>query len=753
VQAQDVEKPATKVEEKTKPEQPPNTDEKKAAVKKADENDIDKPKRPLAVYLTVTSPLDDKVFRNVRNAALSLQKQATNEDRKAYLFLQIKPGQSEAYQAVGLAKFLTSAEISRVTTVAWIPETVTGHIALLALGCKEIIMHPDAMLGDIGRGKTADADDRLAALAIVDKRHNRLLNRAIAEAMVDPNKKLYYVTLEQPNQPKETRIATQEDLELLRNNHSVITDVQILKEAGEPGKFSGSQARSLEFLTNHIARSVGDIAEIYGIDPENLREDPTRGEAVKVRLIKITETIDPVLEAFVERQIQRALSSGANTLIFEIHSPGGYLISAQSLANYLASLSDQKVRTIAYIPEFAYSGAALIALGCDEIYMAKEGQIGDAGAIQEVGKEGKFEHVPEKLLGPYRVTLRTLAEKKQRPPAIAEAMAFKELVVYQVTHRDNGRVWYMSESEIHDSNGEWIKGAAVPESGNNQLLVVTGERAVELKVARAVVKNLDDLRIWLNIPADVRIAPVGRTWIDTFVFILANPVVTGFLFFVGLFCLYLELHIFSGFFAIISAVCFGIFFWSRFLGGTAGWLEVILFTLGMLFLGLEIFVIPGFGVFGVSGILLIVGSLIMASQTFNNIEPSADLNKLAQSLSGLAGSLLAVFVMGMLLQHYLPRIPILNTARIIPPGGIGLDEDAPRLKRKLLVEKENLEKSEFRDLMGQQGVATTMLRPSGRARFHDQLVDVVTEGSFIAEKTPVEVIRIAGHVITVREVT
>src|SRR4051812_36927054 len=101
---------------------------------------------PISKMVTLTSPIDDRALGRVRTAGLALQNQAEQENRRAVLVLQIQPGSSEFHQVQGLARFLTSADLSKVTTVAWVPETVTGNNVVAALACKEIVMHPDAAL-------------------------------------------------------------------------------------------------------------------------------------------------------------------------------------------------------------------------------------------------------------------------------------------------------------------------------------------------------------------------------------------------------------------------------------------------------------------------------------------------------------------------------------------------------------------------------------------------------------------------------
>ncbi len=711
---------------------------------------------PIGQFLTISGTVDDSVLGKVSRAGLALQAQALQEKRRGVLVLEIRPGSSPFHQVLGVARFLSN-DLSSLTTVAYIPETVTGNHVVLALACKEIIMAPDAELGDISLGTPLDADEQAFVVNLVNRRHNRMLNEALALGMLDRQKELLWVKFKQgqePNTSRESRVVLRSGYDDLAKAGTVIEDVQTLKNPGAPGVFSGKRAQAFNMLVMNTAQTREEVATLYKLSREAMRENPTTGEIPRAMLIRVDSVIEPILEQFVLRQIDRAVSSGVNVLIFEIDSPGGLALTSMNLANSIAELANKKVRTVAYIPKQALSGAAIISMGCDEIYMQPDAQIGDAGVIDEVGQGGRFEFVPQKLLGPLRVTLTTLAEKKHRPPALLEAMMNKDLAVFKVTQRNTGHISYMSEEEIHNSNDEWIKGDPISEAGHDKLLTVTGRRAHELHLAEAPVKDFPELQTRLGIPHDVKVAISARTWVDSLIFVLNTGFATAMLFLLGLISIYFELHFPSGIFGIISCVCFGLFFWSRFLGGTAGWLEVVLFLLGAGCLAIEIFVIPGFGVFGVSGVILCVFSLILASQTSIIPATEGDFKALTTSLATLSSAVVGVVVMAALFSRYLPSIPLFNAMILTPPGVDAVHGSEPKLRPELSGSAAFINPVLERDhsLIGRQGAAMTVLRPAGKAQIGDDFVDVVSDGPFISAGRKIEVVSVAGNRVVVREI-
>ena len=476
---------------------------------------------------------------------------------------------------------------------------------------------------------------------------------------------------------------------------------------------------------------------------ESLREIPIEKENRKVRLIKVDGIIDRLQESFLVRQIERAVADDAQAIVFEIDSPGGLLVASITLANAIADLETKKIRTVAYVPHEAISGAAIISLGCDEIIMHPDAKIGDAGPI-EMRPGQPFERAPEKILSPLKVALRELAEKKHRPIAICEAMADRSLKVFQVTHRDNGRVWYMSELDIHASNGEWIKGAQLRETNGELLFTSNGVRANELKISESPVSDFEELKSRIGVPPGMKLVPIEKTWVDRVVFSLNHPAMVMLMIVMGVALIYVELHFMTGILGILSVLCFSLFFWSSFMGGTAGWLEVVLFVLGLGCLGLEIFVVPGFGVFGVSGILLVLASLIMAGHSWS-FDFATNLEELTWKTGQVILSLGIVVAFGVTFAKFLPSLPGFDSMVLGPPG---VNADEPRLRLETFPSTAYVNDAVS---IGDSGTALTMLRPSGKARFDNRILDVISEGPFIMADANLEVIAISGNRIVVRE--
>ena len=565
--------------------------------------------------------------------------------------------------------------------------------------------------------------------------------------MCDPETAVLRVTTQTDDGRSETRIITKDRLQTLRQAGMTITKVQTLKDEGVDGVFSATTARRDDYLATALAESKGEVVGLYNLPIETATDSARGGAVKKARLIRIDGAIDPVREAFIERQIDRAVGSGADLIIFEITSPGGYLSISETLATRIAELDEREgeraVRTVAYIPRQALSGGTMIALGCDEIYLAPDGRMGDAAPI-EMRPGQAFERAPEKVLSPTVAFFTRMAKRKGRPPAVIRAMIDKDYQVYRCTHSETGQVWFLGEDEIHDAGDKWIKGRLVPESDEGLLVTIDGERANELKVAGPPQVDFEALKTHLGIPIDQSVPEIDETWVDSLVFFLNTRFVTVMLFLIGLFLVYLELHFMSGILAIGAMLCFGLFFWSRFLGGTAGSLEVLLFVGGLALIALEVFVIPGFGVFGLTGGLLVLAAIVMASQTFQGATVSESVTEAGKTVTQFGLAVVGVVLLASVIGRYLPRMPLFRDLVLAAPGA---EDYAPRGIR---LNPASVGGSETGVAVGDLGKAMTTLRPAGKARIGEELVDVVSEGPYVEPGTPIEIVEVHGNRVVVR---
>ena len=197
--------------------------------------------------------------------------------------------------------------------------------------------------------------------------------------------------------------------------------------------------------------------------------------------------------------------------------------------------------------------------------------------------------------------------------------------------------------------------------------------------------------------------------------------------------------------AIISAVAFLLFFGSHYLSGTADQLEIILFVIGLVCIALEIFVFPGFGIFGMGGILLMLCSIVLASHNF--IWPTQDYEyqELGHTLLQLTGMLFAVGTCTVALARYFPSLPLFNRLILKPEPWTSVIDDDGMAKGNA----DGYESLAF--LIGETGRTTTALKPTGKARFGSLLLDVTAGDRFVDPDSLIEVVDVQGSRVVVKK--
>jgi membrane-bound ClpP family serine protease len=694
------------------------------------------PKMPatLARFVRITLPITGQTYERTRQIIWNAVGQAKKEKARLTLVFEfdVPKGQkdygrgSDFGAALSLANFLSSEELSAVRTVAYLPRSIQGNAVLVAIACQEIVMSKDATIGAAGIDeKTITPTLRSAYNEVANRR--RAVPTVLALAMLDPAVEVLQVETEVG-----TELITPEGLAKLKEKHTTKEPV-VVKRAGSPGEFSGTEARRLGMAT-YLADDRRMLVKALDLPPTAVLDDPSlEGGWRPVRVdLKGPIRADSVDQAqrMIEKQVHE---HGANFICLWIDSPGGSMTDAMRLADYLAfQLDPAQVRTVAYVPQEARADAALVALTCDQLVMDPWAVLGGPGADEPSADDIRFA----------RETIRkALAPHKGRSWSLPAAMIDPRLNVFRFTRKGDPRdAEYYCDDELAEQPepDQWTRDALITTPGVP--LKLTGQQADKYHLTTALVENFAQFRQYYGLEDDPMLVEPG--WADFLIQALASPGVAVLLLVIGGAALYIELHAPGlGIGGFVAAVCFLLFFWSRYLGGTADWLSISLFVAGMAFLLLEVFVIPGFGIFGLGGGALVLASLILASQTFFWPRNEYQFDQLTRSLLSIAAAGIGIIVVAMILRHRLPRSPLLGRMMLEPPAG----EEAQNIRRReALVDRH--------ELVGKQGTTTTQLTPGGKARFGDLLIDVMADGEVIAPGATIEVVDVHGNRVVVKEV-
>lgn len=689
--------------------------------------------RRIGRVIHISLPITGQTFERTRRLVRVALERAKKSDVRLVLIFEfdVPEGQkdlgrgSEFGAARDLADFLSSDELNAADTVAYLPKPIQGHAVLVAIACQEIIMADNASLGAAGIDEKTISDTVRSAYAEIAGRR-RTVPAAVALGMLDQGMEVLRVETDAGN----TEFVTPEELQELKKKHTT-KEPAVVKQAGQQSEFSGSEARRWGFA-KYLSADRRDVIKALELPATAVEDDPSLEGGWRAVRIDLKGPIHADSVGQVERMIQEHVrNDDANFICLWIDSPGGSMADAMQLANFLAfNVDSAKVRTVAYVPAEARSDAALVALACDQLVMHPRAVLGGSGAIEPSADEIRLAR---------NIVQNKLAPRKGRSWSLMAAMIDPNLEVFRASRL--GDVEYFCDAELADQPGpaKWEKGRL--ETIPGVPLRLSGTQAEEFRLANRVVENFNQFKQYYGLENDPTLAEPG--WADHLVRGLASPGVAILLLIIGGAALYVEMHSPGvGIGAFVAAVCFLLFFWSRYLDAAPFWLSVILFVAGVFFVALEIFVLPGYGIFGLGGGAMMLASLILASQqTFIFPHNEYQVDQLERSLLTVAAAGVGLFAMAVFLRKRLPRSPLLGRMMLEPPAG---EEAATIRRREALVNRD--------DLIGQQGTTTTQLTPGGKARFGEILVDVIADGEVIERGRKIEVVRVQGNRVLVKEV-
>lgn len=682
--------------------------------------------RIIKITLPVTGVSADQIRRAVLRVLSGLEGSRT---RLVLIFefdvprdQQENAAQSNFGSAYELADFISGPQLAGVQTVAYVPQTIRGHAVLVAIACDSIVMAEDAQIGDAGSAETQVGAAELAAYSEIAKR-KQTIPPELAMGLLDKSREVLQVRTD-----RQYMYLSPAGLETERKSKT-IQDVRTIKPAGQAALFTGAEWRRMGFVERLVANRA-EVARAYGLPPEAVQEELAvewRAARIDVRGVINSEAINRI-EQLIANEIRQRQT---NFVCLWIESPGGSPADSLRLAGRLASPELSRVRTVAYVPKEARSDAALIALACDQLIIGPDAVLGGPGAYS-------FKDDDE-IRDTVRVLRDLLSNKKMRSWSLPAAIIDPTLTVYRFSRL--GATEYLCEEEAaqQPEADKWERGPAVTTLG--QPFQAVGQQAVDVHLANAMVQDFAQFKAHYGLQNDPTLLEPG--WASVLIEALASPGVAVLLLIIGFAALYVELHTPGlGVGAFLAAACFLIFFWSRFLGGTAGWLEVMLFVTGIAFLALEIFVLPGFGIFGLGGGAMVLGSLVLASQTFVFPHNAYQFWQMERSLWTVAGAVAGILLVAMLLRRWLPKAPILGSILLEPPSEA---ETVTIRQREALLDAH--------DLVGTRGTTTTPLVPGGKARFGSRVLDVVAEGELIGRGAEVVVVEVQGNRIVVQPVS
>ncbi len=628
--------------------------------------------------------------------------------------------------AYELAKYLS--ELSRVQKIAYVPTLATGHAVLVAMACDEIHMAADATIGAAGVAEEGIVDPvRRSGYNVIFERR-RTIPLAIALGMLDSDLVVYRVETDAGRD-----FVLAEDLGEFRKTRLVKGEPTAIIERGQFGKFTGTEGRNLGFV-KFLPRSREHLATELELASDSLEEDPSLGDEWRTLLVRLEGPISDQLATKTIRSMDDEIATrDVNFICVRIESGGGDPASSERLANYLAGLDAGRIRTVAYIGSEARADAALVALACDHVVMQSGARLGGTPAY-EIG-ENEIQRIRQSVAT-------SLAPAKGRNWSLVASLIDPSIEIYRYSRQGERDVLveYFSPEEAaerEELDGQpWQQGEAIKRGGAP--LDADAALARQLRLATHVVEDFNQLKTLYNI--DDELVEAESNWATELIEALAHPGLAWLLLAVGFGAMYIELHTpglgVAGFF---SGMCFLIYFWSQFLTGTAEWLEVLLFIGGVMCVLMEILVLPGFGVFGFGGAVMILSSLILASQTFIWPDNAYQMSEFRDSLMVVGLGVAGCIGIAVALRKVLPRAPLLGRVVLMPPEGAAA---ADIRQREAIVD--------LGFLVGQRGVMTTPCSPAGIARFDDELIHVVSDGDFIARGSDVIAIEAHGNRVVVQ---
>lgn len=438
---------------------------------------------------------------------------------------------------------------------------------------------------------------------------------------------------------------------------------------------------------------VDPVADLRSPKPLVFEEPYSEGP---VYVVPVHGTIDNMLWRYIDRALSEAEAADASMVLLDVDTFGGLVEAADNIRKRLLNAT---VPTVAFIDKNAASAGALISYAANRIVMVPGSSIGAATVVD--GVEGQA--APDKYQSYMRGLMRSTAEARDRDPRIAEAMVDENLEVEGVSPA--GQVLTLSATEAHSLG---VADAVLP---NQEVVLREFERATAQIVAHRETRTERVLRFF------------------------GSPVIQSILMLMMLGGLYFELQTPGvGFAGLAAAIGAAAFFAPHYVLGLVDSWELVLFMIGTALIVAEIFIIPGFGVAGISGLILVVFSL--GASLIGNIgfQFPAD-GAISSAIATMAVTLVLLVILIFSLSRYLPQSERFSQLVLTPELGSAIGYTSS---------------DSIDELVGKLGRTVTPLRPSGTAEIDEERIDVIATGQYIPAGASIRVTNVRGSRVEVK---
>ncbi len=433
--------------------------------------------------------------------------------------------------------------------------------------------------------------------------------------------------------------------------------------------------------------------------------DENQQDTTLVYLFEIKENIAPPAWRLTQRAFEDADEMNADLVLIHLNTYGGMLDAADSIRT---KILNSDIPVWVFIDNNAASAGALISIACDSIYMRPGGSIGAATVVNQTG-----EVVPDKYQSFMRSTMRATAEAHGRDTVISG----NDTIVSW--HRDPSIAEAMVDPSIY------VEGI----SDTGKVLTFTTEEAIRHGFCEGPAENIEEVLEAADV-GNYEIRRHKTTGLDKIIGFLLNPMISGILIMILVGGIYFELQSPGIGFPLAAAVVAAVLYFAPlYLEGLAENWELVIFIIGLLLITLEIFAIPGFGVAGIAGIILVVAGLTLAM--VDNIVFELDWNIAFAEVIKRFFIVITSMFLSLIISLYLGKH--LFTSKAF--AGLALDRNLDIEDGFLGVE------SHQKYLVGRTGIVESKLRLAGKVVIDDEIYDAVSEYGFINKGEKVKVTR------------